>query len=620
MIFIRSLSIPSLKSSLKSVGIKKLSFESSRPSLYRPLSSDIVRSNQSFKIEIRGIMTKLPCQQLILTPSKDLIIIAFGCHLQVFDAANGNLISSTLSTSDLNPQGSNHTGFIRLLAVHHQSLSPNSNQSLKLISTGEDKLLKIWQLPNLKLIQSRELIKRPTSIAISPNGENIVIADKFGDVYDLPFDAPLQTIFQSDPDQEQISEKIEKSISLDQPSTKTDPSKPTLKSLAPIAGHVSVLTSLAFIPSTLESLLVTADRDEHIRISRYPQAWSIVGYLLGHTKFVSALLWLNHLSNDPLKGRLLSGGGDNQIFVWDTYNRLCEQKIPLEGLASGMKVWPLKQTWFSKSRNNKRRRAQDKSIDATEDGSGKESAEETKQVEQTSKLIQRTCINKLLCTQSSPHDKETYVLVTSVGSSTIAIIPLSAILAPSSSCDKKVQYYDFGAPVLDLVNLPDQRILVSLDTTFSPTSSGLASSSASLPSFRALDLNPNHPTEISESAFPLLGCLNQLASIDASAETIMPTHEVLYPELLLFTKDELNSNANSQSHPFDLSRSGGRSGKKEEGRQLVSNVRSVISLRVVQMPERSVEKSCFFFCIIKHVFSPKNKTGNFLKIRSALGF
>ncbi|MBW0568183.1 hypothetical protein O181_107898, partial [Austropuccinia psidii MF-1] len=75
----------------------------------------------------------------------------------------------------------------------------------------------------------------------------------------LPFDAALQTIFQSNPDQEQNSEKIEKSISLEQPSTKTDASKPTLKSLAPIAGHASVLTSLAFIPSILESLLVTAD-------------------------------------------------------------------------------------------------------------------------------------------------------------------------------------------------------------------------------------------------------------------------------------------------------------------------------------------------------------------------
>ncbi|MBW0567907.1 hypothetical protein O181_107622 [Austropuccinia psidii MF-1] len=233
-------------------------------------------------------MTKLPCQQPILTPSKDHIIIKFGCNLQVFDAANGNLILSTLSTSNLNPQGSNHTGFIRLLAIHHQSLLPNSNQSLKLISTGEDKLLKIWKLPNLKLI------KRPTSIAISPNEENIIIADKFGDVYDLPFDAPLQTIFQSDPDQEQISEKIEKSISLDQTSTKTDP-------------------------------------------------------------------------------------------------------------------WPLKETWFSKSCNNKRRRAQDKSINDTEDASGKQTAEETKQVKQTSKLIQRTCINKFLFTQSSPHDKENYV-------------------------------------------------------------------------------------------------------------------------------------------------------------------------------------------------------------------
>jgi tRNA (guanine-N(7)-)-methyltransferase subunit TRM82 len=49
-----------------------------------------------------------------------------------------------------------------------------------------------------------------------------------------------------------------------------------------ILGHVSVLTT--FLLSQEEDYIITADRDEHIRVSWYPQGFVIEMYCLGHEK------------------------------------------------------------------------------------------------------------------------------------------------------------------------------------------------------------------------------------------------------------------------------------------------------------------------------------------------
>jgi WD40 repeat protein len=147
---------------------------------------------------------RLPAQQLVVSPDKNYLVLAINSHLQLFDRAAGTRRCSTEDVG-LNPPGSNHSGLIRLLLIHQEHGTPEKGPLL--ISTGEDKLLKTWQLPDLKLLHSRsapllipeslsaltdlwsffpprQLIKRATSIAVSPNGKNIVIADKFGDVYE----------------------------------------------------------------------------------------------------------------------------------------------------------------------------------------------------------------------------------------------------------------------------------------------------------------------------------------------------------------------------------------------------------------------------------------------------
>ncbi|KAI8451066.1 WD40-repeat-containing domain protein [Phakopsora pachyrhizi] len=231
----------------------------------------------------------VPCQRITTTIDKNLIITSSGNLIRVLELSN--VIENQCGGTD--PQ--------------------------LLVSTGEDKLLKIWKLPTLSLISSRELVKRPTSIAISPDGKSIVIADKSGDVYDLPINCPSDTEFLADPDQEEVSNE---SLS---------------KTLKPIAGHVSVIISIALIPpGQSDSLLVTADRDEHVRLSNYPNSWSIYGYLLGHSRFVSALLWVDCEGIDG--GVLLSGGGDDEVYVWDHLALKCRRRIAVgDRLKDGLK-------------------------------------------------------------------------------------------------------------------------------------------------------------------------------------------------------------------------------------------------------------------------------------------
>lgn len=54
-----------------------------------------------------------------------------------------------------------------------------------------------------------------------------------------------------------------------------------------ILGHTSLLTT--FLLTADEQYIVTADRDEHIRVSWYPQGYTIESYCLGHEKSDSLL-------------------------------------------------------------------------------------------------------------------------------------------------------------------------------------------------------------------------------------------------------------------------------------------------------------------------------------------
>ncbi len=50
-----------------------------------------------------------------------------------------------------------------------------------------------------------------------------------------------------------------------------------------LMGHVSLLTTFLLAPD--EKFIVTADRDEHIRVSWHPESYVIESYCLGQKKY-----------------------------------------------------------------------------------------------------------------------------------------------------------------------------------------------------------------------------------------------------------------------------------------------------------------------------------------------
>jgi tRNA (guanine-N(7)-)-methyltransferase subunit TRM82 len=49
-----------------------------------------------------------------------------------------------------------------------------------------------------------------------------------------------------------------------------------------VLGHTSSLTTMLLTPD--DQFLITADRDEHIRVSHYPKGYNIERFCMGHTK------------------------------------------------------------------------------------------------------------------------------------------------------------------------------------------------------------------------------------------------------------------------------------------------------------------------------------------------
>ncbi|CCG84216.1 protein of unknown function [Taphrina deformans PYCC 5710] len=156
-----------------------------------------------------------------------------------------------------------------------------------LVWISEDKVLRVYNLETSTLLSERELVKRGCALFVEE--EIIIVGDKFGDVYHYDLLLSDSNHGQDGKTQEQVAEKL------------------------PIVGHVSMLTSvlLTTSDSTGKRHVVSADRDEHIRVSNYPDGYNIQSYCLGHTQFVSSLLIPSGTTT------LVSAGGDEYLGFWD---------------------------------------------------------------------------------------------------------------------------------------------------------------------------------------------------------------------------------------------------------------------------------------------------------------
>lgn len=203
--------------------------------------------------------------------------------------------------------------------------------------------------------------KRPCSIVITPDNKDILAADKFGDVYSLPLipsdQSPAQpqaviaqdtpspaaaatataspspapdppTAHPDGPFTPQATEltvhtKRNRRALLDQQVSRSNPKAwggGTPKRVTEVferqllLGHVSLLTAIALGHDEQgRRYIITADRDEHIRVNRgtREQAHVIESYCMGHEEFVHRLL-----IPEGREDLLVSAGGDESVFAW----------------------------------------------------------------------------------------------------------------------------------------------------------------------------------------------------------------------------------------------------------------------------------------------------------------
>jgi tRNA (guanine-N(7)-)-methyltransferase subunit TRM82 len=90
--------------------------------------------------------------------------------------------------------------------------------------------------------------------------------------------------------------------------------KPSSRRL--LLGHTaSMLTGMQVAPTNSgRQFILTADRDEKVRVSCFPETHIVHGYLLGHTAFVSAM---DAVSGDGARPLCLTGSGDGTVRLWD---------------------------------------------------------------------------------------------------------------------------------------------------------------------------------------------------------------------------------------------------------------------------------------------------------------
>ncbi|KAM9020252.1 tRNA (guanine-N(7)-)-methyltransferase non-catalytic subunit WDR4 [Ara ararauna] len=140
--------------------------------------------------------------------------------------------------------------------------------------TDDNKHLILFRTkPSWECVSIRCVTRRCTSLVITAAEDKILVADKSGDVYSYSITEP------------QADGKLE-------------------------LGHLSLLLDVALSPD--DRFILTADRDEKIRISLANAPYFIVSFCLGHREFVSKIFVIPNYPD-----LLLSASGDSTLRLWE---------------------------------------------------------------------------------------------------------------------------------------------------------------------------------------------------------------------------------------------------------------------------------------------------------------
>uniref|UniRef100_A0A8C5KVA6 WD repeat domain 4 n=1 Tax=Jaculus jaculus TaxID=51337 RepID=A0A8C5KVA6_JACJA len=139
--------------------------------------------------------------------------------------------------------------------------------------TDDSKRLILFRTKPWQCLSVRTVVRRCTALTFTASEERLLVADKSGDVYSFSVLEPDEC------------GRLE-------------------------LGHLSMLLDVTVSPD--DCFILTADRDEKIRISWAAAPHSIEAFCLGHTEFVSRIFVVP--SHPEL---LLSSSGDGTVRLWD---------------------------------------------------------------------------------------------------------------------------------------------------------------------------------------------------------------------------------------------------------------------------------------------------------------
>jgi hypothetical protein len=340
----------------------------------------------------------------------------------------------------------------------------------------------------------------------------------------------------------------------------------------PILGHVSMLNCLTLIPG---GYIATGDRDEHVRISKFPLGHVIKGFLWGSKCFVSSLLYVPPSSNSsssefdgPL---LLSAGGDSTIQIFSL--NLQQQQSSTSTSASSASsaspgeligkyeiesllldkviVAPVLPDPVPAGRKKDKKGKNKSSITATtvtkasekgQDGEEEtveevevEEAEVVRGEEEEEKKELKTGLAVIKMLQIG--DRETRdggIVVLTAGSTALLYIPFTSFL--SSSPSRQHSILSLPHPILDFTPLPttttsgDLEFLVSLDTTRSSSTTTTTTTTSS--STQLIRIGFDSKTQsLKELANPQV-TLTSSSTVDAQQQQ-PPSISSLYPVLMM---------------------------------------------------------------------------------------
>eukprot|EP00123_Amoebidium_parasiticum_P000928 comp11870_c0_seq1/m.6507 comp11870_c0_seq1/g.6507 ORF comp11870_c0_seq1/g.6507 comp11870_c0_seq1/m.6507 type:complete len:439 (-) comp11870_c0_seq1:86-1402(-) len=141
------------------------------------------------------------------------------------------------------------------------------------------KTLCLWDADSWTCIATRTVARRASRIVFSADGQSLFVADKAGDVY-------MYCV--QDMGREEVV----------------------------VLGILSML--LDVIVTHDGKYIITSDRDDKVRVSRYPNSYSIQAFCLGHANMVTSVCLPTHQPD-----MLVSGSGDGTVRVWRYLDGTC---------------------------------------------------------------------------------------------------------------------------------------------------------------------------------------------------------------------------------------------------------------------------------------------------------